>query len=151
MNFPVVFPKSAEHDLKELKGYMIRNFGADAGQASYTKIKDAVKSIGTFPLGGDVPEELERLSLTQYRQVVAGMNPIIHDATGSRLYPHCVRHAERHEIAAHQTARAYRQNLTSRARRPTVPIRCTKGKSHGEPWLFQFWWVGRDSNSRPTD
>ena len=90
MSFQVVFLKSAEHDLKELKGHMVKNFGKDAWQASYTRIKDAVNTIGTFLLGGNVPEELERLNLTQYRQVVAGMNRIIYEVRQEIIYIHMV-------------------------------------------------------------
>lgn len=90
MSVQVVFLKSAEHDLKELKGYMVKNFGEDTWQASYTKIKDAVNTIGTFPLGGNVPEELERLNLTQYRQVVSGMNRIIYEVRQDIIYIHIV-------------------------------------------------------------
>ena len=90
MSFQVVFLKSAEHDLKELKGYMVKNFGKDAWQASYTKIKDAVNTIGIFPLGGNVPEELERLNLTQYRQVVSGMNRIVYEVRQEIIYIHIV-------------------------------------------------------------
>lgn len=90
MSFQVVFLKSAELDLKELRGYMVKNFGKDAWQASYAKIKDAVNTIGTFPLGGNVPEELERLNLTQYRQVISGMNRIIHEVRQEIIYIHIV-------------------------------------------------------------
>lgn len=90
MSLQVVFLKSAELDLKELRGYMVKNFGKDTWQASYTKIKDAVNTIGAFPLGGDVPEELERLNLTQYRQVIAGMNRIIYEVRQEIIYIHIV-------------------------------------------------------------
>jgi toxin ParE1/3/4 len=90
MSVQVVFLKSAELDLKELRGYIVRNFGKDAWQASYAKIKDAVNTIGTFPLGGNVPEELERLNLTQYRQVVSGMNRIIYEVRQEIIYIHMV-------------------------------------------------------------
>ena len=90
MSVQVVFLKSAELDLKELRGYIVRNFGKDAWQASYAKIKDAVNTIGTFPLGGNIPEELERLNLTQYRQVVSGMNRIIYEVRQEIIYIHIV-------------------------------------------------------------
>ena len=48
MSVQVVFLKSAELDLKELRGYMVKNFGKDAWQASYAKIKDAVNTIGNI-------------------------------------------------------------------------------------------------------
>ncbi|MGK2953602.1 MAG: type II toxin-antitoxin system RelE/ParE family toxin [Thiobacillus sp.] len=90
MSFQVVFLKSAELDLKELQGYMVKQFGKDAWQASYAKIKNAVNTIGTFPLGGNVPEELERLNLTQYRQLVSGMNRIIYEVRQEIIYIHIV-------------------------------------------------------------
>jgi len=38
MSFQIVFLKSAELDLKELQGYMVKQFGKDAWQVSYAKI-----------------------------------------------------------------------------------------------------------------
>ncbi|MBW8458033.1 MAG: type II toxin-antitoxin system RelE/ParE family toxin [Thiobacillus sp.] len=90
MSVQVVFLKSAELDLKELRGYMVKNVGKDAWKASYAKIKDTVNTIGAFPLGGNIPEELERLNLTQYRQVVSGMNRIIYEARQEIIYIHIV-------------------------------------------------------------
>ncbi len=90
MTFHVVFLKSAEQDLKELKSYMVKNFGKDTWQASYTRIQGSVNTIKTFPLGGNVPEELERLNLTQYRQVVSGMNRIIYEIRQEIIYIHIV-------------------------------------------------------------
>ena len=90
MTFRVVFLESAEQDLKELKSYMVKNFGGDTWQASYTRIKDAVNTIETFPLGGNVPEELDRLNLTQYRQVVSGMNRIIYEVRQEIIYIHMI-------------------------------------------------------------
>jgi|1115.fasta_scaffold07642_8 plasmid stabilization system protein ParE len=90
MSFRIVFVNSAEHDLKELKRYMVKNFGSDTWQVSYARIKDAVNTIRTFPLGGDVPEVLERLHLTQYRQVVAGKNRVIYEVRQDTIYIHIV-------------------------------------------------------------
>jgi len=107
MSFQVVFLKSAELDLKELQGYMVKNFGKDAWQVSYAKIKDAVNTIGTFPLGGNVPEELERLNLTQYRQVIAGMNRIIYEVRQEIVYIHIVC-GTRKDMKSHLTRRLVR-------------------------------------------
>lgn len=90
MTFQLVFLKSAEQDLKELKSYRVKNFGKDAWQASYTKIKDSVNTLKTFPLGGNLPEELERLNLTQYRQTVSGRNRIIYEVRQEIIYIHIV-------------------------------------------------------------
>lgn len=90
MSVQVVFLQSAEHDLRELRGYLVKHFGEAAWQASYAKIKCAVSTIGTCPFGGDVPEELERLNLTQFRQLVSGMNRIIHEVRQEICYIHIV-------------------------------------------------------------
>lgn len=76
--------------MKELKSYMVKSFGKDTWQASYARIKDSVNTLKTFPLGGNVPEELERLNLTQYRQVVSGMNKIIYEVRQVVIYIHIV-------------------------------------------------------------
>jgi plasmid stabilization system protein ParE len=90
MKVSVVFLKSAELDLKELKSYILKNFGKDTWQASYSKIREAVGTIKTFPLGGKIPEELENLNLTQYRQVISGMNRIIYEVRQQTIYIHVV-------------------------------------------------------------
>ena len=90
MSISVMFLRSAELDLKELKSYLIKNFGTDAWQASYSKIQEAVGTLQTFPLGGKIPEELDKLNLTQYRQVISGMNRIIYEVRQETIYIHMV-------------------------------------------------------------
>ena len=86
----VVFLNSAERDLLELKDCVLKNFGKIAWRATYKKIKDAATRLKKFPLEGRVPDELASLNVTQYRQVVAGMNRIIYEVRGQTLYIHIV-------------------------------------------------------------
>ena len=86
----VVFLNSAERDLLELKDYVLKNFGKTAWRATYKKIKDAAARLKKFPLEGRVPDELASLNVTQYRQVVAGLNRIIYEVRGQTLYIHIV-------------------------------------------------------------
>ena len=90
MSISVVFLRSAELDLKELKSYLVKNFGKDAWQASYSKIQETVDTLQTFPLGGKIPEELDKLNLTQYRQVISDMNRIIYEVRQETIYIHIV-------------------------------------------------------------
>lgn len=90
MKLRIVFLKSAERDLRELRVYIIKNFGKDAWQTSYAGIKDAVSAIRNFPVGGRIPEELEKLNLMQYRQVLSGMNRIIYEVRQETVYVHIV-------------------------------------------------------------
>ena len=90
MSFSVMFLRSAEHDLKKLKSYLVKNFGVDTWQASYRRIQETIGTIQTFPLGGNIPEELEKLNLTQYRQVISGMNRVIYEVRQQTIYIHIV-------------------------------------------------------------
>lgn len=90
MSMKVVILESAEHDLKELKNYIIKNFSVETWQNSYDKIKVAIRNLKTFPDVGSIPEELEKLSLSQYRQVLSGMNRIIYEVRQDTVYIHII-------------------------------------------------------------
>lgn len=90
MSVTVVLLASAEVDLKDLKNYLVRQFGKEIWNASYSKIKETVTNIQAFPLGGKIPEELEDLNLTQYRQAISGMNRIIYEIRQETIYIHVV-------------------------------------------------------------
>jgi toxin ParE1/3/4 len=79
MALPVVFLKSAEDDLRELKKYLSEEFGLTSSQNYYNQIKKAVNNISTFPLSSTIREELASIGQMQYRQVVSGMNRIIYE------------------------------------------------------------------------
>ncbi|QDQ27458.1 type II toxin-antitoxin system RelE/ParE family toxin [Chitinimonas arctica] len=90
MAFRVVLLAAAEQDLRKLKNYLVKNFGRHAWEASYGKIKDATNSLKAFPLKGAIPDELERLNLMQYRQLIAGMNRIIYEIDKETIFIHLI-------------------------------------------------------------
>jgi toxin ParE1/3/4 len=90
MSLPVVFLKSAEFDLKELKNYLAKSFGKASWQISYDKIQEAVNTLQAFPMTGKMPDELEKLNLTQYRQVLSGMSRIIYEVRQQTIYIHII-------------------------------------------------------------
>jgi len=65
MSIKIVILESAEHDLK------------------------------TFPHAGSIPEEFEKLNLSQYRQVLSGMNRIIYEVRLDTVYIHIITDARR--------------------------------------------------------
>jgi plasmid stabilization system protein ParE len=91
----VVFLKSAEADLKDLRIYIVKNFGRDVWLTSYGKIKDCVAMIHDHPQVGRIPPELESLNIAQYRQVLSGMNRVIYEQRGDTFYIHIVCDARR--------------------------------------------------------
>ncbi|WP_426176910.1 type II toxin-antitoxin system RelE/ParE family toxin [Massilia sp. TWR1-2-2] len=90
MTFRVVFLDSAEQDLKELKRYIVRNFGRIAWQNSYREIRTSIAALKLFPLSGRVPDELRNLQLSRYRQVIAGRNRIIYELRQDTIFIHIV-------------------------------------------------------------
>jgi toxin ParE1/3/4 len=88
--FRVVVLASAEQDLKELRAYIFKNFSADTWRNTYAKIKEAVRNLQNFPEAGCIPEEIEKLNLTQYRQVSSGMNRVIYELRQDVIYIHII-------------------------------------------------------------
>jgi len=86
----VVFLRSAEADLKDLRRHIIKNFGNDTWTVSYEKIKQSVAMIEAHPQAGRVPEELENLNAAQYRQVISGRNRLIYEVRMDIAYIHIV-------------------------------------------------------------
>ena len=81
---------SAEYDLKELRSYIIKNFSHDTWQKTYGKLKESIRNLASFPYLGSIPEELETLNLSQYRQILSGMNRIIYETRQDAVYIHII-------------------------------------------------------------
>jgi toxin ParE1/3/4 len=79
MSLKVVILESAEYDLKELREYIVKNFSLETWQHTYSKLKRAIRNLKTFPYAGSIPDEVEKLNLSQYRQILTGMNRIIYE------------------------------------------------------------------------
>ncbi|MES2129961.1 MAG: type II toxin-antitoxin system RelE/ParE family toxin [Pseudomonadota bacterium] len=90
MRCQLVILASAEADLRALRSYLVANFGKRSWQDSYRKIKAAMTTIRTYPLRGVVPVELTDMHLTQFRQVLAGLNRIIYEVRGTVIYVHVI-------------------------------------------------------------
>lgn len=84
----VVILASAELDLKELRSYLVKNFSQDTWQKTYGKLKESIRHLATVPHVGSIPEELEALNLSQYRQILSGMNRIIYETRQDAVYIH---------------------------------------------------------------
>lgn len=91
----VVFLRSVEADLKELRRYIVGDFGREAWLGSYAKLKASVAMIQAQPQIGRIPPELESLNIAPHRQVPSGMNRIIYEARGDTVYIHVVCDARR--------------------------------------------------------
>jgi toxin ParE1/3/4 len=82
----VVILDSAEQDLKELRRYVVKNFSQTTWLKTYSKLKESIRNLATFPLLGAVPPELESLNMNQYRQIISGMNRVIYEPRADAVY-----------------------------------------------------------------
>jgi toxin ParE1/3/4 len=82
--------KSAQHDLKELRNYIVRKFSHTTWLATSEKLKGALKTLEALPLSGNAPEEIEMLNLGSFRQIVSGMNRIIYETRQDVVFIHAI-------------------------------------------------------------
>jgi len=90
MSFKVVILQSAETDLKELRSYLNKSFSEQTWRSTFSELKAAINRLGTLPYAGSIPEEIEKLHLSQYRQVLAGMNRVIYEVRDRTVYIHII-------------------------------------------------------------
>jgi plasmid stabilization system protein ParE len=86
----VVILESAQTDLVALRGYIVKNFSTATWKATYAKLKATIRNLAAFPHLGGIPSELESLNLTQYRQILSGMNRIIYEVRHEVVYVHLI-------------------------------------------------------------
>ena len=90
MSFKVVILQSAETDLKELRTYLTKHFSAQTWQSTFASLKAAIRHLESLPYAGAIPEEIEKLNLNQYRQILSGMNRVIYEVREQTVYIHIV-------------------------------------------------------------
>lgn len=91
----IVVLESAELDLKDLRSYIVKNFSVATWKKTFQQIKTSVRNLASFPRLGSIPDELQALNLTQYRQVLSGPNRIIYEVRQDTIYVHLIVDARR--------------------------------------------------------
>ena len=86
----IVILASAELDLQDLRAYIVKDFSAATWQKTFKQIRASIRNLAKFPLLESVPDELQTLNLTQYRQVLSGQNRIIYEVRQDTIYIHLV-------------------------------------------------------------
>lgn len=90
MSLKVVILQSAQSDLKELRTYLVKQFSTQMWQSTYAGLKNAIFDLADQPYSGSVPEEIEKLHLAQYRQIVIGMNRVIYEVREKTVFVHII-------------------------------------------------------------
>ena len=80
MKYHVHLTADAEQDILEL---------FDFTDYVYQNIKDTCFSLEDFPDKGHFPPELERIGITEYREIHFKMYRIIYQVSGDNVFIHC--------------------------------------------------------------
>ncbi|MFN3304049.1 MAG: type II toxin-antitoxin system RelE/ParE family toxin [Roseateles sp.] len=86
----VVFLPGAEQDLRDIRRYVLKKFGAPAWADTLARLRATVDTLKAFPMSGAVPEELAELGSERYRQLVSGKNRVIYEPVAEVVYVHIV-------------------------------------------------------------
>lgn len=86
----VVFLPGAEQDLRDIRFYVRKKFGAPAWADTLARLRATVETLKAFPLSGAVPDELADLGSERYRQLISGKNRVIYEPAAGIVYIHIV-------------------------------------------------------------
>ncbi|MBI5632595.1 MAG: type II toxin-antitoxin system RelE/ParE family toxin [Nitrospirae bacterium] len=90
MKYSVFVVAEAERDLQEIYRYVFRNDSPEKAVRLLDSLEKTVMKLEALPLRGHIPPELERISVTEYREVFFKPYRIIYQVIGRAVYVYCV-------------------------------------------------------------
>jgi len=85
VKYKIVFLRSAEDDLLEIRRDIRRHFSQRTWLNAYAKIRRALENLEAFPLSGHAPPELPA---THFLEILAANNRVIYEVIGTTVYVH---------------------------------------------------------------
>ena len=86
----VLLSPEAEQDLLEIYTYTAANVGQEQADTILGKLEQAILSLESLPLRGNVPPELEIVGITRYREIHVHPWRIIYEALDAMVHVHWV-------------------------------------------------------------
>jgi plasmid stabilization system protein ParE len=90
MKHRIVILDSAEDDIREIRRYVVSQFGQSTWGQTYSSLKQTIRRLSDYPVSGSPVDELRELSMTQFRQAISGANRVIYQVTDDMVYIHIV-------------------------------------------------------------
>ncbi|MDA3809520.1 MAG: type II toxin-antitoxin system RelE/ParE family toxin [Spirochaetaceae bacterium] len=90
MNYQVFITSDAELDILDLYDYISTSDSKESADYVYKNIKQNCVDLTDFPLKGHYPPELERIGITEYREIHFKSYRIIYQITVDKVFVHCV-------------------------------------------------------------
>lgn len=89
MTHRVVILESAEDDIREIRHYVVSQFGQSTRGRTWSALKQTIRRLAHSPDSGRV-DELRELNMTEFRQTISGANRVIYQVADNMVYVHIV-------------------------------------------------------------
>jgi len=90
MKFSVTFIQEAEDDLLDIYRYILKNDSAAHAEYVLLKLQEACVSLDEKPERGHIPPELERIGITEFKEIHFKPYRIIYEIEKMTVFIHCV-------------------------------------------------------------
>ncbi|MBN2655749.1 MAG: type II toxin-antitoxin system RelE/ParE family toxin [Spirochaetales bacterium] len=90
MKYQVFVTADAERDILDLYDYILSTDSKESADYVYKNIKANTLGLSDFPSKGHYPPELERIGITEYREIHFKLYRIIYQIIGDKVFIHCV-------------------------------------------------------------
>ena len=90
MKYRVYISQAAQDDLFDIYRHILAHDSVQAGDHVVDKIEELCLSLCQSPQRGDIPVELGRISVSNYRQLHFKPYRIIYAIDGDKVYIHCI-------------------------------------------------------------
>lgn len=90
MKYTVHLVIDAENDLLDIYRYVAWHDSAEKADRLLENLEKTITKLGTLPLRGHYPPELERIGVLEFREVFFKPYRIIYQIINKDVYVHCV-------------------------------------------------------------
>ena len=90
MKFSVTLIQEAEDDLFDIYGYILNNDSPAHAEYVLLKLQEACVSLDEMPERGHIPPELERIGITEFKEIHFKPYRIIYEIEKKPVFIHCI-------------------------------------------------------------
>jgi toxin ParE1/3/4 len=90
MKYKVYIISDAEEDVLDIYHYVSISDSLEKAEHLLQNIEETCLSLSKFPERGHVPPELDRIGVTEYREIHFKPYRIIYEVVESDVYIHCI-------------------------------------------------------------
>ncbi|MCP4607497.1 MAG: type II toxin-antitoxin system RelE/ParE family toxin [Planctomycetes bacterium] len=90
MKYKVLIIKDAEHDIFDIYRYVLKNDSKERAEYVLKKLEETCQSRSELPERGHIPPELERIGVTNYRELHFKPYRVIYEIEQKKVFIHSV-------------------------------------------------------------